>query len=411
MRTPLFFLFGLLSGLLNFEALQAADTTASSMPGMVMPVHPMGVYSVDAYREGDVIHLLTGEYRHEEKTAGLWYRRTTDGGKTWSTPVRVDHGQSPPYNPARGADAQLAAAGQQLVAVWSTGGTGWGGTGPLVTAISTDAGKTWRPGRSPADDNGTGSHGYADLIADSRGFHMVWLDDRGKAQGLYYAHSSDGGRTWSRNMTIDPVTCECCWNTLAAAADQSLYVLFRGSAPRDMFMAALPNGASKWQKLAPVGAFNWRIDACPHTGGALAVRGVTLHGLAWTGAEGKQGVYHVTSSDAGRTWSLPKRLGTSDARHSAIAIANDGSIAAAWDEERADGSIVKVAVSKDAGRSWSAPVLLRSAQPADHPLVFSTRDGFLVLWTEISKSWMSTLKQAMIRSDGTLTQPTTDLGK
>jgi hypothetical protein len=171
-----------------------------------------------------------------------------------------------------------------------------------------------------------------------------------------------------------------------------------------MTVAALRDEKAGWQKLSAAGAFNWRVNACPHTGGALVSRGSALHALVWTGADGKQGLYHVLSLDGGRNWERPQRMGNANARHSSLAIAANGVIAAAWDEQRADGAAVKFAMSRDDGRSWTREVTLDSAGASEHPRVVAVREGFVVLWTQRSADWTSVLKEARLGLDGSMLQ-------
>jgi hypothetical protein len=280
----------------------------------------------------------------------------------------------------RGDDARLAARGEALVAVWGTDGTGFGGSGPLASAHSSDGGATWRSGDNPADDGLTTGHGYIALAATPDAVHAVWLDSRDKRQGLRHARSSDGGRTWQRNITIAPGTCECCWNSLVDD-EHGVHVLYRGKIPRDMRLATL--AAGKWTQRGPVGRFGWKINACPETGGALASGISALHALVWTQRTGREGLHYLRSRDGGATWSAPRRMGTAAAQHSDLALRADGVLAGVWDE---DGALY-LASSTDDGKRWSAPRRLAAAgSEASHPRIVSTREGFLVVWTQAGKA-------------------------
>lgn len=228
------------------------------------------VRSFDVYTDGEVMHLFSAESRPPAKTVRLYHRSSADEGASWSPPVQVNDAAHPPHKPHRGNDIQIAAAGNSLVAAWTTAGTGFMGSGPLATAVSKDGGQTWQPGANPGDKNNTAGHGFADIIAHRDGFDMVWLDSRMDKQGLRHARSSDGGVSWSDNVTLDAKTCECCWNSLARAADGNLYALYRGLTPRDMLLTSSHDGEN-WKQLGPVGKFDWKIDACPHNGGGLAL--------------------------------------------------------------------------------------------------------------------------------------------
>lgn len=339
-----------------------------------------GVHSLDVNVAGDRIHILLGEYTDDSGKPALNHLRSDDAGATWSAPVRVDRGLPHAHSAHRGMDAQIAAAGDRLIAVWMSPGTDkWGG-GPMTTALSHDAGKTWQPGPNPADDASTAGHGFIDCTADRIGsFHLVWLDDRAGRRGLRYATSDDGGVKWFAHQTAAEPTCECCPNTLAIGADGAARILFRDYAPRDMSLAILDG------KSAPVrvGDFGWKFDGCPHVGGGLAV-GAALHAAVWTGRADRAGVHHLKSLDGGRTWSEPRMLGDGTASHPDIAAIGKNDVAAAWDAATEAGRAIFVSRSSDAGASWSGPRRLSaSGAQASHPRIVGVGGRFRVFWTEI----------------------------
>lgn len=346
----------------------------------------VGIESLDIAVDGSTIHLLLGDYPADTKLPVLHHVRSTDGGVTWSQPVRADAGAPTPHIPHRGMDAQIAASNAKLVALWNTPGTGFMGRGPMATALSADGGATWRPGPNPADDGSQGDHSFADLAADAAGnFHLVWLDARGtnKAKGLRYASSRDGGQTWSKNLTLEAETCECCWNTLTTGPGGSLHALFRDKNPRDMALVSSLDGGATWSSPVPVGKFNWDFQGCPHVGGGLLGTDGRVHALVWTGAAGHSGAYHVHSADRGRTWSAPQRLGDADARRGDLASAGAGSLAAVWDRVADGESRVYAATSSDGGKTWSEPVPLSSpGVNAAYPRVVALAGSYRAFWTE-----------------------------
>lgn len=342
------------------------------------PPMTVGLQGLDVYRDGDTIHVLTVEQIEPDSAPGVWHRRSDDAGRTWSEPVKVDAAGAAPFGMRPGNDAQVAARGARVVALWSVAGSGWGGSGPFALAISDDGGRTWRAGPSPSDSASTAGHAFADLLFTNGGLEAVWLDGRDKAQGLRYSRSTDSGASWSANTTVAAQTCECCWNTLAANGD-SLYVLYRGKGPRDMSVAM--NDGKGWHKGGPVAAFGWDVKACPETGGGLAVTpDGQLHALAWTGQDGKEGLYYASLAKAGGAWSSPRRLGTSEAQHADLA-ANRETLLAAWDETVAGRGAVRVARLRKG--EWEAPVTVSSpGSDATHPRVVAAGNRFVVFWGE-----------------------------
>lgn len=358
----------------------------------------VGVESLDVAVDGSTIHLLLGDYHADTKLPALQHLHSTDGGATWSKPVRADAGAAAPHIPHRGMDAQIAISGAKLVAIWNTPGTGFNGRGPMATALSTDGGATWQPGPNPADDASQGDHSFVDCAADAAGtFHLVWLDSRGPGKGLRYANSKDGGKTWSKNATLKPDTCECCWNTLAVGADGSVHALFRDKNPRDMAVISSTDHGARWSDPAKVGRFNWDFAGCPHVGGGLIVRGSTLHALVWTGATGHSGTYHLSSPDQGQSWSAPQRLGDADARRGDLATASSQSLAAVWDRVSDGESTVLAAISTSGGQTWTEPKQLSAKGiNAAYPRVVAVSGRYRVFWTESATGQPGAWKSAAL---------------
>jgi hypothetical protein len=341
-----------------------------------------GVVAFDLDARGSTLDLLTAvavpggfELRHQ---------RSRDGGATWGAAHRLPVEPGALHGPHRGSDPQLAAFGDRLLAVWTRPGTSKFGSGPLGTALSDDGGATWTPGPNPADDGSSDGHGYIDAVADEKGaFHLVWLDNRDGAQGLRAAASSDGGRTWSPNRTLDSRTCECCWNRLASPRAGEAVVLYRDKEPRDMAVSTTRDGGKAWTAGRVAGAFDWRFEGCPHVGGGLAVGPQGAHALVWSGSEAHHGLHALESRDGGRTWRETARVGPPSAHRPDLA-ASGKALAPAWDDPAGTNRAVYAATSTDGGRTWSeARRLSDPAASASHPVVVGLGGGqFRVAWTE-----------------------------
>ncbi len=349
--------------------------------------HPVGVSdgvaSLDVCVDGVTTHLLLA-VATPGKPARVQHRRSLDGGGSWSEPVVIDVG-APPHTPSRTNDLQIAARAEQVLAAWTTSGSGFMGSGPLVTAISHDGGRSWSRGANPADDSNDKGHAFVDLAADGTGkLHAVWLDGRSGQQGLIATASEDQGRSWRTNRVLDPRTCECCWNTVSTDGDV-VAVLYRASEPRDMRLLFSPDRGTTWNDGVAAGAFNWAIEACPHVGGGLGWSGSlerrVLHAVVWTGADGVAGVHHLMTADAGRTWSAPHPFPVPRARQ--VSVAGDGEhVVVACSANDGSGLAVWCQSSTDGGVSWGLPQRL---SPADeeiaHPKVITTTQGIRVFWS------------------------------
>jgi hypothetical protein len=349
-----------------------------------------GVRSVDVFAEGVRVHLLTLHRfsSHGEGAYELRYHRSRDGGASWSQPVVIGAPAPIPTTAHRGADVQLAAAGERIVAAWTARAAPPGQRGErLVTAYSDDGGQSWRAGQ-PAQQHDAPAE-LPELTVDARGmFHLVWIELRGRAAVLIHARSTDGGATWSKNLVLDPACCECCWNAVTCGPDGKVYVLYRDVAPRDMSVVRSDDSGATWSAPVTVGRFGWDAGVCPHVGGAVSALSRdgrdSLHTVVWTGQASASGAHAMTSTDNGATWTEPLPLGgaASGAWHADIA-SNGPVLAAVWDAYTESGTAVFCTISTDAGRTWTAGARLSAAgATATHPRVIRSGDNFRVIWTE-----------------------------
>jgi len=351
---------------------------------------PDGVISADIVNNEGKLHLLTG--KHHQGLKSLWYQNSINGGKSWSKAVRILDKSDLPANMQRGKDAQITAQGNVIVATWMKYVKGARfNAGPMMAVRSLDNGLTWQTAPSPPDW-GQGPHGYIDMSANKDAMHAIWLDSRAGAsglsasQGLHYAKSTDGGISWQKNITLDDMSCSCCWNTIKSDREGNSYVLYRDKQPSD-FSIGMINSQKTWQYLNHVGDFNWQFEGCPHIGGGLDFQYIDnqkrIHAIVGTGHSEYLGIHALYSVDGGKKWSNPTQLGDESSIHGDIASHDDGRVVAIWDMMSKHGLAIFKAESTDQGMSWSIPIQISNSQlRATHPRIVKTKQGFLALWTE-----------------------------
>lgn len=371
-----------------------ADSTVPAKPSKLRKSHrhalPEGVISVDIINYNNRLHLLTGQHRNGQKT--LWHQFSDDQGISWSDAVSILAEDNLSANMVRGNDAQIAAQGQNIVVTWMKYvPEARFNAGPMQAARSTDGGKTWRTASTPPDWT-PGPHGYIELAADKVAMHAVWLDSRqGRSsvkasQALHYARSEDGGQSWQANVTLDDLTCSCCWNSIKTDTDGNAYVLYRDKQPSDLSIGVVDR-QSQWHYLNHVGAFDWQFEGCPHIGGGLDFQVKTgnkrLHAVVGSGHPEHLGVHYLFSDDNGKHWSDTRRLGDESAVHADIAAHDGGRVVAVWDMLAEKNLAVFMAESADQGARWSDAVQLSNpGMRATHPRIVKTASGFLSVWTE-----------------------------
>ena len=206
------------------------------------------------------------------------FSKTTDGGQTWSTPTRI----SPQNNNMFTIGNQIAVLPDgTLVDVFHYGkGSGRDQPNASLTGVSrsTDGGLTWskpiRISNNPVADDvdpdtgfplRTGADiggGLPDIAANPRNgdLYVVWEDSRfsGTHNDIALSKSTDGGLTWSApqkvNQTPSPV--EAFTPMVDVLPDGTVAVTYydiRNNTPApglktDYFVAVSHDGAATWQE-------------------------------------------------------------------------------------------------------------------------------------------------------------------
>jgi hypothetical protein len=203
---------------------------------------------------------------------GIWLAKSQDNGKNFSTPAKV--ADLPKMLLGRHRGPRVVISGSTLIV--SAIGTE---TGNLMAWRSTDGGRTWSTPLAINDTPKSAREGLHAMSADGEGnLAAAWLDDRdGKGKMLYGAFSNDAGRTWSRNVLLyespEGKICECCDPSLAASGRGEFVVMWRNNlaGSRDLYTMRLKDGKTAG---APTrqGEGTWKLDACPMDGGGLSIR-------------------------------------------------------------------------------------------------------------------------------------------
>lgn len=189
----------------------------------------------------------------------------------------------------------------------------------LYVSASRDGGRTFEQPVKINDDSVPASHGMHSLTVDSRGnLYAAWLDERYLATvrkpemhhdmamaepnaELYFASSTDGGRSFSANRRIAQEACPCCKTAVATDENGHLFVGFRQVLPggfRHITVVPSTNNGTDFSQPQVVANDSWQIDACPVSGPALEVKNGELNVVWFAGGEARtKGVYLTQSRD------------------------------------------------------------------------------------------------------------------
>jgi hypothetical protein len=352
---------------------------------------------------------------------------SVDGGESFSRPVRVNaverqanvNGEQPPrVAVARGPDGRLS-----IVVLWTARGEG--GTA-LVTARSTDGGRTFGPTTALPGVTAAGNRGWESLVA-GRNDHLfaLWLDHREAAQGrtahTHHQHGSapaasaaaDGAARAQRSQlfvgSLDGAiaprgiargVCYCCKTALATDRDGTIYAAWRhvyAGNQRDIAFTQSRDGGRSFAAPVRVSEDGWQLDGCPENGPALGVAASNRVHVVWPtlvrDARGETLRLFHSSSEDGRRFTPRAELPTSGAAyHPQIIVLPDGSLLVAWDELAAGTRTVRTArgeLDADGGMAFSA--VTDAGLQGAYPALTVTASHAVLAWAQPgdTESWLS----------------------
>lgn len=304
--------------------------------------------------------------------ADLIFQSSADLGESFADRMKVNDVTGEVYDHGENSPLLLTSPDESfLYAVWNgrdpknpeAGGIRFSRSGSMRIA--------WSPAVTVNDDPKPASRGFQTAaVAPDGTIYVAWLDGRdgrattegatGGTTSLYMTRSSDGGKTWAKNVRVGRNVCPCCRPSFAFVGGKVLVAwryVEKGDI-RDIYVASSEDKGATWGAAAPVFKDGWKIKGCPHVGPAMAVMNGKLYVTWFTEGANDPAIYLAVSSDAGKTFGPRTKLsvGTTDPTHPQIVVnedrlavvfqARDGKAKGGWGkmgvyyrEIRADGSM------------------------------------------------------------------------
>ncbi|HEX5467804.1 MAG TPA: sialidase family protein [Gaiellaceae bacterium] len=344
------------------------------------------------------VYLLTTRYG-EPKTCSshcptpyIVLTRSTDGGSTWGSqaPLCVCRGSKAQYDPTIEVVPNTGAVYSVFLNADRAGGFS------AVFSKSTNHGKTWS---TPVHVYGNVAWTDKPEVATSADGKDVYVSWNGPQGGdLYVGQSHDYGATWTQQKLSDTKRYYYAYDARVLADGTVVFsessIVYSGSTSveGDVWHHAIVSRdqGSTWENVVvaqvPVGEACVADGCSPdfYIGQTSVVSDAPGHLVfAYEGpttADGPQQIYTATSSDEGRTWSAGTPLSAAGENSTGPRLASGGGgDVRVWYMQTADGDDpdawnVWYRSSPNGGRTWSSPTKIDDAPAGAAGYV--SADGF-----------------------------------
>jgi hypothetical protein len=301
--------------------------------------------------EPDTNSLYLAYFKNETNGANMYIQKSTDMGKTFSQPVRVnDIKDSIKVEEQWSPPALSIGPNNDIHIVWYKADQSNPDKYPygqvtLQYSRSLDGGMTFTPAVNPAPNDPKGEQSYPFLAVSPDGkVYISYLnldydkpeDLSGTPTVLRVVSSQDGGATFSNSSIADHSACQCCSTVVKFGPQNDVYVTSRSTFQnhsvaltndtktayqsdsgqnqtiiRDITISRSTDGplAQNFTTPVQVGNDRWYMNGCPDAGPGFDFdKSGNIH-IAWfTGSEfapGGPGFYYTTSNDDGATFNKP----------------------------------------------------------------------------------------------------------
>jgi len=288
-------------------------------------------------------------------------------------------------------------------------------TADVRFSYSKDYGNSFLKPITVNNDNLLAGHSFNEMLVTANGeVSIVWLDGRlshqlrkqGKksngsalflAQANFKEASSDNLAVFT-NQQLANGTCVCCRIAMDFNKKGDLAILWRhiyGDNIREFALLTHIKNEETGRKIYQVSHDHWKINGCPHQGGAISVDKENRYHMVWfnQGELGK-GIFYASSGDQGKTLSQPISVGTLSQQASHPYVnKNNENIDIVWTQFNGFEHQLWHQRSINNGQSFSKASLLATAQKgSDRPFIINKGKTSYVSWQRPKQGhWLQAL--------------------
>ena len=255
----------------------------------------------------------------------VYYKRSTDAGLTWSAAQRLT------WTPALDQYSAIAIDSSDTVHVAWEDDTATNEY-EIFYKKSTDGGASWSPNKRLTWTISSGSYEPAMAPDSGNGVYIAWEDAYAGNWEIYCRDSTDGGTTWSATKRVTLTSGSSYSPAIALDSSDAVHIAWYDDTPGnyEVHFARSTDAGATWSATQRL-TWNSGISAEPQT--AVDSSNV-IHVVWYDDTSGDNEVYHKRSTDGGATWSSATRLtwnsGTS--QYQTIAIDAGGAVHVVWQD-------------------------------------------------------------------------------
>ena len=272
-------------------------------------------------------------------------------------------------------------------------------TADVRFSYSSDYGKTFTQPVTVNDDNLITGHSFNEMLVTEEGdISIVWLDSRHSYQlrkqgkktngsALYLGKANYSKKEFSfSNEQLANNTCVCCRIAMNFNNYGETAVFWRhiyGDNIREFALITLAQDDRKQQTPYQISYDRWKINGCPHQGGAISINENNRYHLVWfnQGEVGK-GIFYASSDDQGKTLTKPVSVGMQSAQAAHPHMNTNGNrVDIVWTQFTGTEHELWHQYSDDNGKSFKQAVMIAKAfNGSDRPFIITKDNMSYVSW-------------------------------